>query len=138
MSEQKEFSIKNYLGFLAEKKLMGSVCQKCGYVDCPPRRCCANCGSTALMWKEFSGKATLYAWSRIFIPATKFKKKGFNNKNPYVFGIMQLEEGPRLTARLVLENPKDPQYVVLGKHYVAQFLPATEADPRPELAFIPA
>jgi len=43
----------------------------------------------------FSGRGTLYSWSRVLQPA-----RGFASMAPYVVGMVRLEEGPLVSAQL--------------------------------------
>lgn len=61
----------------------------------PPRDICPHCGKPASKKFEFSGKGTVYTSTVIYeAPA------GFEKYVPYQEAIIQLEEGPRMTARL--------------------------------------
>jgi len=63
MSEsEREFTIKSYIDFLAEKKLMGSKCKDCGVVYVPVRRLCTSCNNANMEWVEMSGKGKVAAF----------------------------------------------------------------------------
>ncbi|MBD3351637.1 MAG: hypothetical protein GF364_09145 [Candidatus Lokiarchaeota archaeon] len=101
MSEEKEITLRNYFDFLAKDKLMGSKCKKCGEVFVPPKKICNKCQSTELEWIEFSGKGTLATYSLIHVGARYFSAQGYRMGKPYCFGVIKLEEGPRVSAHVV-------------------------------------
>ncbi len=72
---------------------MGSVCQDCGFQTFPPRADCPECMSGSFQFKEYSGKGTLYSYSRIDAPPT-----GFEDEAPYTIGLVELAEGGRALA----------------------------------------
>ena len=55
-----------------------------------------------LQWKESAGRGTLVAFTVCHSPA-----KGFEAEVPYVVGIVRLDEGVRIFARLVNVQAKD-------------------------------
>lgn len=101
MSEQKEFTIKNHFDYLAEGKLMGSKCKKCGEIFIPNKKLCNKCYSTDMEWIQFSGKGTLATYSLIGVGARYFSAQGYGMKNPYCFAVVKLEEGPSVSAHIV-------------------------------------
>ncbi len=61
-----------------------------------PRPVAVQSGRRDPEWREVSGKGTLYGWTRVHIPA-----RGFQDLAPYVLASVELDEGARITARLV-------------------------------------
>lgn len=105
MMIERPFTAAAYNQFLHEKKLMGTLCQECSALHLPPRAVCPECQSSDIMWKEFSGKGHLAAFTMIHIGLTIMNAEGFNRKNPYCTGIVALEEGARVSARIIgLDN----------------------------------
>ncbi len=93
--EADDFSIKRFLKYISEGKLKGLKCAGCGNIIAPPRLKCSVCGSSEFKWVDLSGKAHLLTYTIIHVPP-----KRFTGETPYVVGIVQLEEGPRLEARI--------------------------------------
>ena len=125
MSEVKEFTMKNYFDYLAESKLMGSKCKKCGELFIPPRKLCSNCLSTELDWIEFSGKGVLETYSLVHVGARYFSDQGYAMRKPYCFGIIKLEEGPRVSAHVVGPTKDweyDPANFKIGMPLKVKFL----------------
>ncbi|GAH67018.1 unnamed protein product, partial [marine sediment metagenome] len=60
MSEsERDFTIKSYIDFLSEKKLMGSKCKDCGAMYVPVRKLCTKCNTANMEWVEMSGNGKL-------------------------------------------------------------------------------
>jgi scaffold protein (connect acetoacetyl-CoA thiolase and HMG-CoA synthase) len=76
-------------------RLEGRVCQACARRFFPPRIVCASCKSTDLLPFVFSGRGTLYSWSRVQQPA-----RGCASMAPYPVGMVRLEEGPLVSSQL--------------------------------------
>lgn len=77
-------------------------CTSCGEVIFYPRSVCPECGSEQLEWVELSGKGTVYTFSVVYRPPSKF----FEGRTPYVIALVELDEGPRLMSNIVEVNPE--------------------------------
>ena len=84
-----------YHQFIRERKLMGLQCKECGQKTIPSRPICLNCGSTSFEWIEFKKKGKLTSFTEIHVVGAKWIKEA-----PILIGIIELEEGERVTARL--------------------------------------
>jgi len=51
---------------------------------------------------SFSGKGTVYTFSVIHVPS-----EGFEAFTPYVIGLIQLNEGPKVTSQIVDCKPEE-------------------------------
>ncbi len=76
-------------------RLEGSACGGCGKKSFPPRRVCPGCRRERLETFTFSGRGTLWSFSRVEQPA-----RGFASMSPYTVGMVRLEEGPLVAAQL--------------------------------------
>jgi uncharacterized OB-fold protein len=76
-------------------RLEGSACPSCARRFFPPRSVCPACKSSGLEAFLFSGRGTLYSFSRVTQPP-----RGFASVGPYAVGMVRLEEGPLVTAQL--------------------------------------
>jgi uncharacterized OB-fold protein len=124
MSEEIEITQNNYLKYLSEGKLMGSKCKKCGHVDVPARKLCSKCITTTTEWIETSGKGKLAAYSCIHVGTPYFEKKGYNRKKPYCFSIIELDEGPMVSAQLIGVDELNPDETIkIGMPVKVKFLP---------------
>ncbi len=77
-----------------------------------------------LEWAEASGRGTIYS----FTVARRATGPQWEGDVPYVIAIIELEEGPRLTANVV---GCDPDSVVIGMAVVASY-----ADVTPEVTLV--
>ncbi len=80
------------------------VIQRCG--DCGehcfyPRLVCPACMSDALRWVPCSGRATVYSWTEV-----RRAPGAFADDVPYVVGLVELEEGPRMLTWIRSERPE--------------------------------
>jgi hypothetical protein len=72
-------------------------CGDCGHFQSPDARICGRCEGMALGWVRASGNASLVAWAVVHRPP----HPAFADLVPYVVGIVELDEGPWLHARLL-------------------------------------
>lgn len=61
-----------------------------------PRAGSVATGRRNLEWREASGTGTLYAWTVTHLPAA-----GFEDRAPYLVGLVDLDEGVRILTNLV-------------------------------------
>ena len=112
MSEEtttvRPFTSTEFDQYIAEHKLMASRCTKCGGSYVPPRAICPKCHSEEMEWIETNGKGKLAAFTVIYSGPTFMVEQGFDRKNPYVSGIVELEEGTRMSARITGVDPTKP------------------------------
>ena len=76
-------------------RLEGSACPGCKERFFPPRTVCPACRRGGLEPFRFSGRGTLYSYTRVVQPP-----RGFASVGPYAVGMVRLEEGPLVTAQL--------------------------------------
>jgi len=72
-------------------------CTMCDYVFFYPRSECPRCLSTNLEWVKVSGRARLHSFTVVQQPANA----AFRDDVPYVYAVVQLDEGPRLVSNIV-------------------------------------
>ncbi len=83
--------------------LKGDKCTNCNTNYFPPRKICPKCRRHGkLEVVHFSGKGKVHTYSEITAPPV-----GFELLIPYVLALIQLEEGPYLTAQIVDCKVKD-------------------------------
>jgi uncharacterized protein len=84
-------------------RLTGSACENCKTNYFPTRKLCPKCRRKGkIVLKQFSGKGAIYSFTEVTAgPA------GFELEVPYVLAIVELSEGPRLTAQVVGVGEKD-------------------------------
>lgn len=139
MSEEisvRPFSAAAFDRYLAEHRLMAARCRQCGGMYVPPRAICPRCQGEELEWIETSGKGRLAAFTVIYSGPTFMVEQGFDRKNPYISGIVELEEGPRISARITGLDPAKPAEIQIGTPVRADFLEAGQGESqRTYLAF---
>lgn len=76
-------------------RLVGEICEKCGEKIFPPRDVCPGCEAPAQTPFVFSGRGEVYSYSTVYHPP-----RGFEEFAPYTVALVQLDEGPMVTAQL--------------------------------------
>jgi uncharacterized OB-fold protein len=90
-------------------------------------------------WTEMSGQGHLRAFTSIFIAPTAMIEAGYGRDNPYCTGIVQLEEGPAISAQIVGVDTANPESITVGMPLKAVFVARGEGEEeRTFLAFEPA
>ena len=69
-------------------------CRVCKTYEWTPQMVCSHCLKDNLEWTDVSGRGRIYSFSVVHRPATP----GF--RVPYVVGIVELDEGPRMLTNL--------------------------------------
>jgi uncharacterized OB-fold protein len=137
--EQRAFSDISFEQFLNEEKLMGSRCKQCGTHFVPPRPLCVKCYSADMEWVEMKGEGKLAAFTCITIAPPFMMAQGFNRKNPYCSGVVELEEGGRVDARIEGVDLANPENIKVGMPMKVKFLHRQDTEtPETYLAFEPS
>ena len=137
--EQKPFSDISYELYLKDEKLMGSKCKKCDALFVPPRPICIKCHGDEMEWVQMKGKGRLAAFTCITIGPSFMIAEGYDRKNPYCAGVVELEEGARVDARLEGVDAKNPEIISVGIPLTVKFLHRGEGDDsKTYLAFEPS
>ena len=135
---ERPFTAASFNQFIAEKKLMGSRCTKCEALYLPPRAICPKCHSDQLSWEELSGNGSLAAFTSVFIAPTFMVDAGYGRNNPYVSGVVKLDEGVMISARILDLDPKDAASIEIDTPLSVAFIEQGEGDARKiSLAFKP-
>lgn len=85
-----------------EKKLMLQYDPDSRSYQFWPRPTSVKTGRANLEWRPASGRGQLYSFTNVHVPAP-----GFEERVPYVVGLIELEEGVRIVANLVGVGPDD-------------------------------
>lgn len=120
--EERPFSNVSYEQFLNEEKLMGSRCKKCGALFLPPRPICIKCYSTGMEWVEVKGSGKLVAFTCIAVGPPFMIEEGYDREHPYCSGVVELEEGVRITARVEGIDASKPETIKIGTPVAVEFL----------------
>ncbi len=82
--------------------LVGEECPHCGNKLFPPRDICPECHGEAKEAYAFSGMGTIYSYTTMFSAPERF-----GEYVPYVVALIQLDEGPMITAQLTDVSPEE-------------------------------
>ncbi len=136
--EEKHFSDISYEQFLNEEKLMGSRCKQCGTFYVPPRPICIKCYASEMEWVQTKGKGKLAAFTCIAVGPPFMMEEGYDRTRPYVSGVVELEEGARVVARIEGVDGSKPETIKIGTPLRVEFLHRGEGeDSATFLAFRP-
>ena len=125
---ERPFTSASFEQYLSEKKLMGSHCNICNKDFLPPRAICPNCHSDQLTWIKFSGKGKLAAFTSIFIAPTAMIEAGYGRDNLYLAGVVELDEGVKMSAQILGMDAKKPEEVKIDTPLQAEFIERGEGE----------
>lgn len=128
--EQRPFSDTSYNQYLREEKLMGSQCKSCGSLFLPPRAICIKCHNSEMEWVEFQGIGRLHAFTCIAVGPPFMAAEGYGRKHPYCVGVVELDEGVRVDARIEDVDTTKPDEIKVGTPMKIKFLHRGEGDNR--------
>jgi uncharacterized OB-fold protein len=129
---------KDFYKALENNLLIGSKCTQCGSYSIPQRSICPKCHSENTELIHFSGYGRLVAFTVISVPPVKMAEAGYNNKNPYCSGIVELEEGPRISAQILDVDLFNPENIKIGMKLEMKIITRHEDDTEKSyLAFHP-
>ena len=94
--------ISKFIDYLQEGRICGTKCKECGYVQFPPRAHCARCLSSSFEWKELAGDCVLITYTKVDSTPSMFK-----NQAPYVLGLAEFPDGPKVFAWIDRTIPED-------------------------------
>lgn len=112
--DEKKFTSADYFLSLNENKIIGTKCKECGSVQYPARAICENCMSEYLEETPISGKGELAAFSVIYIPPSAMVDAGYGRENPNIAGIVELSEGPMISAQILGLDSLKPEDIKIG------------------------
>lgn len=132
------FTADAFQEHLDEQKLMGSRCRSCDALHLPPRSVCPACYGEEMNWEELTGKGKLAAFTTVHIAPTSMIEAGYGRDNPYCVGIVELDEGPSISAQILGVDPTRPEDIEIGMQLVVTFVERDEGEERRTfLAFRP-
>ncbi|WP_132426687.1 Zn-ribbon domain-containing OB-fold protein [Pseudonocardia endophytica] len=80
----------------AREQLMIRRCERCAHPEPPEARTCSSCASVDLTWISATGRGHLVTWTVVH----RAPHPDLAGAVPYVAGIVELDEGPWLHARI--------------------------------------
>lgn len=98
---------------LREHRLVAPRCRRCGTLFFYPRARCPACLSDGLDWEPLSGRGRIYSSTVV----RQALHPAFVEEVPYVFAVVELDEGIRMPTNIVECDPEavgpgDPVEVV--------------------------
>jgi len=91
-----------FVDFLKENEIRGTVCKGCGAKFFPPRSDCSVCLSDEMDWFSIEGEGTLLTFTKaMFAPA------GFEKDAPYILGVAEFTDGVKVFGRLDKSLPDE-------------------------------
>jgi len=105
---------KEFYKALEQGQLIGSRCVQCHSYAIPQRHICPNCKSDQTEIISFSGQAKLVAYTVVFVPPVRMAEAGYSSKNPYCVGVVELIEGPRVSAQIMHVDVQNPEKIKIG------------------------
>jgi len=86
---------EQFVDFLKNRDLRGTVCKDCGAKFFPPRSDCNVCLGQNMDWYTITGQGTLLSFTKaMFAPA------GFEKDVPYMLGVAEFDEGMKVFGRI--------------------------------------
>jgi uncharacterized OB-fold protein len=111
-----------YWDALRGHRILLHTCTRCDEVRCPPMPACPNCGGTDAIASYAGGTGVVYSWIEVHRAVGTIRP----DEVPCTIATVELDEGPRLVARLNEPRP------AIGRPVTARFV---DHDTWTELAF---
>jgi uncharacterized OB-fold protein len=77
-------------------RLEANKCKKCGFVSFPPRLICPQCRNREFEEAKLAEKGKVLTFTVIRVPPRQFVDQA-----PYAVGIVELDDGVKLTGQIV-------------------------------------
>jgi hypothetical protein len=122
------FTVASFNQYLGEKKLMAARCPACDALYLPPRAICPQCHGDRLEWVATSGRGKLAAFTSVYVGPTAMLAEGFDRNHPYVTGIVELDEGVKISARILGVDAQHPEQIKIGTPMAVAFVERGEGD----------
>jgi len=106
---------------LKNGKLTVSRCLKCGALFLPPRPICPECHKCDMTITTVKGQGKLVAFTVITAAPPLMLEEGYGRDNPYCCGIVLLDEGVKVTARILGVDVRQPEKIKIGTPVTLEF-----------------
>jgi uncharacterized OB-fold protein len=91
-----------FVEFLKNNEIRGTVCKSCGAKFFPPRSDCAGCFSDQMDWFPVTGEGTLISFTK-----ANFAPAGFEKDVPYMLGVAEFGDEIKVFGRIDKALPED-------------------------------
>lgn len=133
-----EFTTAQFTHALREHKLIGARSRTTGKLFVPPRSFARDDFSGAMERVELSGRGHLVAFTIIYVGTAAMLAAGYDRQNPYCVGVVELEEGAKISAQILGVDVFHPETIQIGMPLQATFIERGEGDAQKTfLAFEP-
>jgi uncharacterized OB-fold protein len=105
---------KDFFSALSAEQLIGSRCLDCGAMAVPQRQICPKCLGCKTEVVSLTGKGTLSAFTVITVPSVMMAQAGYDAKHPYCVGVVELDEGPKISAQILDVDVSQPESIQIG------------------------
>jgi uncharacterized OB-fold protein len=95
----------------ADGRLLIQVCLECVKRQSLPRPWCGSCDA-AVEWMEASGEGTLHTFTVI----RRTRERPFADQVPYIVGVVELPEGPKMLGTV---TGVGPEMIQIGQRFKA-------------------
>lgn len=112
--------VQGFRDGLARGSLLIQKCNSCDQLNMYPRYACPHCQSDDLGWQEADGAGMLMSVTVLRAGGPE----GFEHEIPYALGVVRLDEGVQLLARLVPDT--DGEWASYRCDAAVAFTPATD------------
>jgi len=86
---------EQFVEYLKNNEIRGTVCKECGARYFPPRSDCSVCLSSDMEWFPITGEGILITFTKAtFAPA------GFEKDVPYALGVAEFADGVKVFGRI--------------------------------------
>jgi uncharacterized OB-fold protein len=94
--------VDEFVGYLKDQEIRGTLCMRCGTRFFPPRSDCDVCLSSIMQWFPISGEGTVLTYTKaMYAPA------GFEKDVPYVLAVAEFPDGVKVFGRMDRSIPED-------------------------------
>ena len=92
---------REFYAATGEGRLLAQRCENCDRLQFYPRARCTGCHSDAVVWEQLSGNGIVHSFSVLHMTPNA----AFAEECPYVFAIIEMDEGVRMSGRVVGVDP---------------------------------
>jgi len=117
---QRDDASARFFAAAASGQLLILVCASCGNPEPADALSCAQCGATALDEATATGNGRLVTWTVV----ARAPHPAFADLVPYLVGVVELDEGPWMHARLALASDQAESGLAL----TATFVPSADGE----------
>lgn len=125
---ENQFYSMAYHKFIDQGRLMASKCNKCKHLSIPPNPFCHKCHQNDMELVEMKGNGILAAYTVITVAPPLMAEEGFDRNNPYCSGVVKLDEGPKVTARVLGFDLTKPEQIAIGTPVKAEYVQVGQED----------